>query len=198
MATSRLICWLGYLLSLALLLGQGTRANADMVTPVIIDATHNFEKITTDGVNLYIIAGNPNGTHTISSLPIGRGTLTTLYSDLTTPTGITTLGSDVVWIDANSGPITDKQILKAPKTGGGPITAIYTGALVGQPIVDGSGITTDGTRLYTTDEVQGRVHRLNPDGSDLTQLGGNRYGGFFDREHTNSIAVNDGIVYIAD
>jgi hypothetical protein len=124
--------------------------------------------------------------------------LTTLYGGLTSPNDITTIGSQLFWIDANSGPITDTQILKAPKSGGGSITAIYTGALVGQPIVDGSGITTDGTRLYTADEVQGRVHRLNPDGSGLTQLGGNRYGGFFDREHFNSIAVNDGIVYIAD
>jgi len=64
--------------------------------------------------------------------------------------------------------------------------------------VDGVGLTTDGSKLYTADEVQGRVHSLNPNGSGITQLNGNRYGGFFDREHFNSIAEDQGILYIAD
>jgi hypothetical protein len=39
---------------------------------------------------------------------------------------------------------------------------------------------------------------MNPNGTAITQLNGNRYGGFFDREHFNSIAERDGVLYIAD
>ena len=132
------------------------------------------------------------------SVPFGGGAVTTLYSNLVSPEGISVIGQNIYWIDPNSGPITDTQILTASKTGGGAITAIYTGSLVGQPIVDGVGLTTDGTKLYAADEVQGNVFSLNPNGSGLTQLGGSRYSGYFNTEHWNSIAVSGGLVYVAD
>jgi len=67
----------------------------------------------------------------------------------------------------------------------------------GAVFVDGVDITTDGVKLYTADEVQGRVHSMNFDGSNITQLGV-RYGGFFDLEHRNSIAQSGTDLFIAD
>jgi len=46
--------------------------------------------------------------------------------------------------------------------------------------------------------VQGNVFSLNLDGSGITQLGTSRYGGFFDVEHLNTIAVYNGTLYVAD
>lgn len=163
----------------------------------------NARYITTDGINLYVTNAGAD-VQSILSIPIEGGTVTTLYdaagyrARYASPHGITLIGTDLIWIDPQSGPITDTQILKAPKDGSGPITAIYTGRDVGEPIVDGTGLTTDGVKLYSADAVQGRVHSLNPDGSELTQLDGIRYGGYFDTEHLNTIAESGGILYIAD
>src|SRR5262249_58336763 len=88
---------------------------------------------------------------------------------------------------------------------GGPGDKVCSGFATGQPVVDGSGIAfvpgsgSPGT-LVTADEVQGRVHGMtagNPV-SGITQLGPNRYGGGFNEEHFNSVAVDHGIVYVAD
>lgn len=134
---------------------------------------------------------------------MGGGSLTPLYtapvgSPSTNIFGVTVIGADVYWGDSQSGPITDSQIFRAPKTGGGPVTAIYTGSSVGEPIVDITGLETDGTKLYTADAVQGHVHSLNPDGSGLTQIGPNRYGGYFTGAHQNSIAVGEGMVFVGE
>src|SRR5206468_2269636 len=88
-----------------------------------------------------------------------------LLDDLT----LTVVGSNVFWIDPNGDP--DATAIFRASTAGGAITKIYSGFASGQPIVDGVGITTDGVRLYTSDDVQGRVHTLNIDGSGITQLG---------------------------
>lgn len=68
---------------------------------------------------------------------------------------------------------------------------------MGQPIVDGTGMTTDGTKLFSADAVQGRVHSLNPDGSSLTQLG-SRFGGFFNTERYHLITFSSGTLFISD
>ena len=149
------------------------------------------------GNGLYFVSV-VGGSLSISTVGVGGGAVTTLYNGLVTGNGLAVIGNTLYLIDANSGPITDTQILAAPLAGGGPVVPIYTGSLVGQPIVDGNGITTDGTRLYTADEVQGRVDSLNPDGSALTQLGPNRYGGFFDTEHPNWITNDGGLLYVLD
>ena len=125
---------------------------------------------------IFYVGGGSGGVSRIWAIPITGGAATRLYSSPWTSTGgccavsVAVIGNDLFWIDPNSGPITDTQILRAPKSGGGPVTAIYTGAFVGQPIVDGLGLTTDSVELFTADAVQGRVHSLNPDGSDLTFL----------------------------
>jgi hypothetical protein len=154
--------------------------------------------VVVSGNTVYFASSIGAAAPSINSVSVNGGAVTTLYSGLTSPNSLTIMGSTLLWIDANSGPVTDTQILSAPLAGGGPVTAIYTGSSVGEPIVDGSGITNDGTRLYTADEVQGRVHSLNPNGSGLTQLGPNRYGGFFNTEHQNSIATLNGVLYVLD
>jgi len=160
---------------------------------------HFLQSITTDGVNLY--APDCGSTCRIISIPVQGGPITTLYTNadvhMPSPLSLAVIGNDLFWIDPNSGPVTDTQIFRAPKAGGGPVTAIYTGVFVGQPIVDGSGLTTDGVKLYTADEVQGRIDSLSIDGSGLVQLA-SRYGGFFNTEHLNTITSSDGILYIAD
>lgn len=122
-----------------------------------------FRDIATDGTSVYI-----QDSSTVYSLPTTGGSASFLYAS-TYVFGVTVIGADVFWGDAQSGPVTDTQIFKAPKSVGGPVTAIYTGAFSGQPIVDITGLETDGTRLYSADAVQGRVHSLNPDGSGITQ-----------------------------
>lgn len=183
-------------LVLLVLFALPSRAAAQSVTLVPVSPVPETPfRITTDGVNLYFDDQRTSGQF-IVSVPIEGGTATTLYTAFN-PHQLALIGSDIFWIDPNSGPVTDTQILRAPKDGSGPVTAIYTGAFVGQPIVDGSGLTTDGAKLYSADEVQGRVHSLNPDGSGLFQLG-SRYGGFFDTEHLNTIFHSEGALFIAD
>jgi hypothetical protein len=158
--------------------------------------------IVTDGLDLYI-GGGSGGVGRIWLLPLSGGATTRRYSAPWTPSGgscavsLALLGPDLFWIDPNSGPITDTQILRAPKSGAGPVTAIYTGSLVGQPIIDGEGLTTNGIKLFTADAVQGRVHTLNPDGSELSLLG-TRYSGLFETEHTNRLADGDLVIFVAD
>jgi len=152
------------------------------------------EGITTDGVNLYATLYRSFGDGGVVSVPLGGGAVTSLYNNLFSPLGIAAVGQNLYWIDPNSGPGTGTQILTAQITGGGPISAIFTGSA----IADGSGLATNGTRLFAADEVEGRVFRLNLDGSGLTQLGGDRYPGFFGPEHLNTLAVTGGNVYVAD
>ena len=160
-----------------------------------------------DGTNLFVSGVNlnpsdPNRNATshesIFKLPAtGTGTATSIYPAFN-PIQVATIGSSVFWIDPNSGPIGDTQILSAPKAGGGSVSAIYTGSSVGQPIVDGSGLTTDGTLLYAADEVNGSVWSLHTDGTALAQIGPNRYSGGFSTERLNTIAYSQGTLYVAD
>jgi hypothetical protein len=189
-----------------------TSSSSGTATPVatatLISQDADFASVNaigTDGSKLYV-AGSSVTTKAarIWSVPTGGGSATPLYDVPWTPTGgccaesLALIGSDLFWIDPNSGPITDTQILEAASSGKATVTAIYTGSNVGQPIVDGSGLTTDGTLLYAADEVQGTVASLKPDGSNLTIIGQNRYGGFFNTEHPNYIAVAGNTLYIAD
>ena len=181
------------------------QAGAQTVTVISADADLvDVFTITTDGTHLYVGGADSDvpSKPRIWRIPIGGGAATRLYTGWGLNTcctaGLALVGNDVFWIDPNSGPVTDTEIFRAPKDGSGPITPIYTGVFVGQPIVDGSDITTDGGKLYTADFVQGRVHSLNTDGSGITQLGPNRYGGFFDREHRNLIDEDAGVLYIGD
>lgn len=161
-------------------------------------ALTNPRTITTDGSTLFI--GNRSALpdrSNLFSMPIAGGPVTSLYNGLRNPLGITTLGNNLFWIDPDSGPLIDTQILTAPKNGGGPFRPIYTGSATGQPIVDGSGVTTDGASLFTVDAFHGRVHRLNPDGSGLTLLG-SRFGGGAETARYQQMDESEGTLYIAD
>ncbi|MEW6161649.1 MAG: putative Ig domain-containing protein, partial [Verrucomicrobiota bacterium] len=110
--------------------------------------------------------------------------------------GLTILNDHLYWIDPNGDPDAT-AIFKRPVLGGG-ITKIYSGFATGQPIVDGSDLTSDSTRLFSVDFVGGRVHRLNADGSGITALGPARYSGGFVTEHLNTITFFGGRLYVAD
>jgi N-acetylneuraminic acid mutarotase len=153
--------------------------------------------LASDGVNLYVSGVGPGSGQSIFRLPLTGGAASVLENAVN-PSGVAVAGTNVYWIDPNAGPITDTEILQAPESGGGVVTPIYIGSQVGQPIVDGSGLTSDGSVLYAADEVSGSVWRANLDGSGLAQIGGNRYSGGFSTEHLNTIAVSQGVLYIAD
>jgi DNA-binding beta-propeller fold protein YncE len=157
--------------------------------------------IANDGTTLFVTKPNPGAN--VLSVPVAGGPITPLYTYTgggVSPLGITVLGSSLYWIDPNSGPFTDPEILKAPKDGSGPVSRIMTGSSLGFPfgVLDGSGITNDGTRLYWADEVGGRVYKIEANGSGIVQLGGDRYPFGFGSEHFNSIAYDNGMLYVAD
>ena len=150
--------------------------------------------VTSDGVSLF--ASTEGGK--IYSMTLGGGSLSQLYQVGVRAQSITTIGSNLYWADPEAGPFTDTRIFAAPKSGGGPVTIIYTGSAVGEPIVDAFGIATDGASLFTADGVDGQVHRLNANGSGITQLGADRYSGGFANNHLNTIDALGGTVFVAD
>ncbi|MBX7105908.1 MAG: hypothetical protein K1X57_17625 [Gemmataceae bacterium] len=160
--------------------------------------------IATDGKSGFFIAGSDgvgSGFDTAEVFRTGmNGGAATIFSAANAPLGITADDQYVYWIDPNGDP--DATAIFRVPVGGGTRDKIYSGFATGQPVVDGSGIEyvpgSAGT-LITADEVQGSVHRMtatNPV-SSITSLG-TRYGGYFDREHYNSVTVFGGIAYIAD
>jgi DNA-binding beta-propeller fold protein YncE len=124
-------------------------------------------------------------------VPVAGGTPNLLYPAFNAM-GLTVVGALLFWIDPNAGPVSDTEILAAPTSGAGPITAIYVGSAVGQPIFDGSGLTTDGTSLYAADESGGNVFVLNTNGAGVTRLNtAARWGG----EQQNAITWSGGTLF---
>ncbi|MBI3785013.1 MAG: YncE family protein, partial [Deltaproteobacteria bacterium] len=157
--------------------------------------------LATDGTYLYLAGSAPvsqgcNGAAQSSAIcdqaifrvPLTGGMPTVLYPALN-PAGIAVVDGKLFWIDPNAGPVTDTEILAAPSSGAGPIAPIYVGANLGQPIIDGFGLTTDEQKLYASDDVGGNVFALNVDGTGLTQLNSlPRWGGGFFGEQPNALA----------
>ena len=161
-------------------------------------AVRVLRSIATDGATLYMTGEDPSTTNEgVFTMSIAGGPISHMYNIGAHSQGVTLVGSEVFWTDEASGPITDTEIFRAPKDGSGPVTTIYTGALVGEPIVDAHDVVTDGTKLYTSDRVQGRVQSLDFDGTGITQLA-SRFGGFFDRNQSTFIAHDAGTLYVAD
>jgi hypothetical protein len=160
--------------------------------PTLLGSATTPGAIATDGAKLYIGSGN-----NLLSMPIAGGSATTLYASATPCCilGIAQTGGNLFWIDPNGDPDAT-AIFRGPASGGSK-TKVYSGFATGQPIVDGSGLTTDGSRLYAVDEVSGNVVRMNLDGSAIATLG-SRYTGGFSTEHLNRVTVSDGMLYIAD
>lgn len=160
--------------------------------------------LATDGTSLFVsgTTRNLNSARVLRMGGDGADVRTVLDTGLRAPLGLAVEGDALYVIDCQSGPITDTQIFRGPKDGSAPLAPIYTGSQVGEPIVDGSGIVFVNGALYTTDMVQGRVHRLNPDGTGLAELGhifplrapNDRFWG----SHRTTIAADRGLLYIAD
>src|SRR5437868_6371769 len=170
-----------------------TTSIAQTVTLLSSDAKlGDPSSIATDGINLYVA----NST-ALLRVPVGGGAVTLLGTNVTPccVLGLAARGTSLYYIDPNGDP--DATAIWRIGTNGGVPAKIYSGFAQGQPIVDGSGIVTDGAKLYTVDYVEGRVHSLNFDGSEITQLGV-RYPGGFDTEHHNAIAQHGDQLYIAD
>jgi hypothetical protein len=190
---SRTVC-IALALAFSLLVG----VNSAWAVPVSVLSTRtggSFFDLVTDGTTLW--AGSGTG---IQFAPIGGGPLDALpgVSPSTGLAGMTIIGDDLYWIDPNGDPDAT-AIFKVPKTGGS-ITKVYSGFATGQPIVDGADLATDGSKLFSADFVQGRVHSMDPTTpvTNITQIGPNRYGGFFYGEHFNSIAFGEGTLFVYD
>ncbi len=174
---------------------RGVVVTAIKVDPMLRSALG----VNTDGTNFFVntygLLGGDGKIMRFSYVggPVNICESTWGVSGVLSPLAITRAGTNLYWVDSNSGPGTGTQVLKC-STECGPVTSIYTGST----ITDGSGITTDGTRVFVADEVQGRVFGMNLDGSALAQVGPTRYGGFFDTEHANAIAWHNGLLYVAD
>lgn len=166
------------------------------------DATlKNPRHLATDGTHWYVTGVSQTNTPGIFKLPFAGGPATQLFGGaaLVSPLSITLIGSDVYWIDPNADTATATRIYKGPKNGEVAPSVIYAGFSVGEPIVDGSGLTTDGTKLYVADEVDGKVFSLNPDGTALAQFSaGARHLGSFSAERLNLITHEAGVLYLAD
>ena len=163
--------------------------------------------ITTDGITgFYVSGGDGAGTGFDSQeiFKIGMaGGGATVFSAANNPMGITTDGTYIYWIDPNGDP--DATAIFRKPIAGGEREKIYSGFATGEPVVDGSGIEfvpgsgSPGT-LVTADEVQGRIHKMTATNAvtGITQLGGNRFSGYFDREHASFVAIDGETVYVAD
>ena len=154
--------------------------------------------IATDGSSLFVVNGPANSTnHNLFSMPLNGGPVTSLYGALRNPLSVTVLENSLFWIDPDAGPANDTQILTGPVDGSRQYRAIYTGSLSGDAITDGSGVTTDGSSLFTVDQFNGRVHRMHPNGSGL-QLLASRWTGGVASERLQQIVESAGALYIAD
>jgi hypothetical protein len=183
-----------------LIAGVGTHARIahaesaaePVITLISLDPRlSNASTITTDGVYLYIGVGP-----SIVSVPMTGGSVMNLYEKASPccVIGLTRVGSDLFWIDPDGDP--DATAIFRGIASGGPIEKVYSGLAAGQAIVDGADITSDGSRLYTTDQVAGAVHAMLADGASLTPLA-TRFGSL-DSEHPSTIASSGGHLYIAD
>jgi hypothetical protein len=193
----------------ALMLCGAQLASAVPVTVLYSNPGTGFGDLTSDGTTLWVGGGlvSPPEAHLFSGSVSGGGALPQLPTTgvpgapagAAAPccvVGITRIGGTLYYNDPNGDP--DATAIFSVSTGGGAVTKIYSGFATGEPIVDGSDITTDGTKLFTADHVQGRVHVMNADGSGIIQVGPNRYGGFFFGEHFNSIAYGSGTLFVLD
>jgi hypothetical protein len=191
----------------ALMLCGAQLASAVPVTVLFSNPGTSLSDLTSDGATLWV-GGSDGIAHIYSgSVSGGGGPLSQLTTTgapgapagAATPccvVGLTRIGGTLYYIDPNGDP--DATAIFSVSTGGGAVTKIYSGFATGQPIVDGSDIITNGTKLFTADHVQGRVHVMNADGSGITQVGPNRYGGFFSGEHFNSIAYGLDTLFVLD
>lgn len=196
-----------------LLLVVANRAAAQPLTLLSSSADFaSFNAITNDGNKLYV-SGISASTHAprIWSLPLSGGTAAPLYNASQwissgslykcCASSLAVLGHNLFWIDPYSGPSGQTQIFEAPtspaNTLKSPILTIYTAAPE-EPIVEGTGLTTDGLlKLYAGDAVGGTTWSLNLNGSDLTQLASAVFEGALPTGASFVVAFGQGTIYAA-
>ena len=149
------------------------------------------------GSALFLTGRTTNGDSAIFSLPTAGGSAATLYS-AHNPLQITVQGTNLFWIDPNSGAQSHCQIFEVPTAANRPATNYFTSPGLPGTLQTGSGLASDGLQLYAADENGGGVLRVNANNS-VTSIGGaTRYSGGANTAHLNTIAASQGVIYLAD
>ena len=147
------------------------------------------------GSALFLSGGTTNGGSAIFSLPTAGGNASNLYS-AHNPQQITAQGANLFWIDPNSISSSRGQIFEVPTAANSPPITNYSSP--GFQLQAGSGLASDGIQLYAADEIGGSVWRVNPNGT-VTGIGGTtRYNGGANTAHLNTLAISQGVIYLAD
>ncbi len=172
---------------------------APRVTLVLRDPSiEGFTALAVGDDRLYFGATERPFHAVLATVPLGGGPRTDLGEVPDYATGLVLTGDSIFWCDMNSAPPDyGSRVYRARRDAIHDRTVIYESPPRGTPIEDVSGLVSDGTWLYAVDQVGGRVWRLGFDGSDLTRIAGERYGGGFATEHRNGIDVRHGAVVVA-
>jgi len=174
------------------------RAALSPPTPRLLASDSGITQMRSLGVGagrIFAGAGGPAGQFVLT-VPPGGGPSARLVENVDAVWGVAAIGDELFWADNNSEPPNGgSRIYRGRLDGRGEPTIIYAGKPVGTTIEDICCLATDGERLFVSDEVGGRVFRLERDGSDLRLLGPPRYEGGFTTEHANAIAYAAGTVY---
>jgi subtilisin-like proprotein convertase family protein len=159
-----------------------------------ISTPFGLAAITTDGTNLYVRAYDSNGTNYILAATPPGTNITFIYTNLpdTLPLGLAWHGTNLFWIDPDAGPGASTEIFSGDTNGDPPVPYLST------TLTNGSDIASDGTQLFAVDEFGGGVSRLPFDFSSETAIGAARYTSSYVDEHTNTVAAQNGVVYVAD
>jgi len=154
--------------------------------------------IAIEGDRLY--AGAGDGRQAIlAALPLGGGPPIWISAVPESAEAIALLGDELFWIDMNSAPNTGTRIYARRKDGRGEPRVVYEGRPGNEPILDGSGLATDGKWLFAVDQVGGRLYRVDPTSSVAPLLlAGPHYPGGFATSHVNRLAVGGAIIYGVD
>ena len=172
--------------------------------------------ITTDGTNLYV---SDSGNHRIRKIVIDNGTVTTLAgsssgntdatgtsASFTNPWGITTDGTNLYVTDHDNHRIRKIVISTGAVTtlagsSSGNIDATGTSASFSYP----TGITTDGTNLYVSDQSNQWIRKIVISTGVVTTLAGSGSQGSTDAtgpsasfKYPNGITTNGTNLYVAD
>ena len=161
---------------------------------VSTNALGGFGPITTDGTNLFIGGYLTNvGNAIFAMTPTNGAVLAPIYSNLTDSAwGLAVNDTNLYWINPTNGGSPNTTAIFTGDTGGSMLTTDYPT----MNIFSGSDIASDGTQLFVADEFRGWVFSLPFDLSSENQLGGNRYAIAY--SHSNSLAVANGMIYVAD
>jgi hypothetical protein len=170
---------------LFLLLGATSFASANVTQlATITGKSADPGAIATDGTSLYIGAAD-----SIYKMSTGGGSVSSLYSNLYPGqpyiNGLTVMGSNLYFQNANAGSGSSTVIQFAP-TSGGAVSTLCNFC----PTFDGASLATDGNKLYSADYAYGTVGTYTPGFSSV-------FSGPFTYEQMVALAVGGGKGYVA-